>query len=203
VQTLLLLQENEPSANLKYFKERLKDNPNDIDSLYGLAVTEGKIGLEKESFQNFLRALRFNSNDADILLDFGISLFGFGKFQEAAAYLRRAIAADKENAKAKIYLGKALLGMGNIAEALGLLKEFEKKSPDDPDICYNLAIAYGKYADSGLSHYYFGRYFKMKGKVESALFHFKEALNELPSGEQKFAETRKEIDNLQNPSKKE
>ena len=203
VQTLLLLQENEPSANLKYFREKLRDHPDDADFLYGTAVTEAKMGLEKESCQNFLRALQANSNDTDILTDFGISLFDFGKFREATAYLRKAAAADGENAEAKLYLAKALLTMGNIEEALALLKESEKRRPDDPEICYNLAIAYGKSSAGGLSHYYFGRYFRMKGKMESALFHFKKALNELPSGGEKRAETRKEMDSLKKPAKKD
>ena len=39
------------SANLKYFQQRLKANPEDLDALYGLAVTQDRLGLPRESFE--------------------------------------------------------------------------------------------------------------------------------------------------------
>jgi beta-barrel assembly-enhancing protease len=48
------------------------------------------------------------------------------------------------------------------------------------DINYFIAMTYGKLNNQGESHYHFGLYFKKEKKKESALFHFKEALNYFP-----------------------
>ncbi len=203
VQTILLLQQNQAAENLKYFREKVKKNPDDIDFLYGLAATEGRMGMEKESTAHFIKALCLNNNDADVLRDYGITLFSFGRFDKAVEYLRRATAACEKDMEAKLYLAKALLAKGNIADAVVFLKESEQKKRDNPDICYNLAVAYGKSSDSGLSHFYFGRYFRMKGKTDSALFHFRKALKELKSDDRRVAEAKKEIDSLQKSAHKD
>jgi len=200
IQTILRLQGDDSSANLKFFKEKIAVDQNNLDALYGLAVTEGKIGMANESVEHFQGALRLNGRDPDVLRDFGIALFKLGKFPEAALYLRRAIDVSHDDTAANLYLGKTLLESGNIREAIDILEKLAKKSPADPDVCYDLAVAYGKAAEKGPSHYYFGRYFKMKDKKESALFHFQAALKELPANDKKAEEIRKEIDSLKGQS---
>ncbi len=194
VQTILRLQGNDSSANLKFFEEKLMSDQSDLDALYGLAVTEGQIGMATEAVEHFQRALGLNVRDPDILRDFGIFLFKLGRFAEAALYLRRAIDVSKDDIGANRYLAKAWLATGSVIEAVDLLKELVEKNPADPDVCYDLAIAYGKAAQKGLSHYYFGRFFKMKGKTESALFHFQEALKALPPTDKRVEEIKKETE---------
>lgn len=193
IKTLLRLNGDDPSENLKFFREELADRPNDGDALYGLAATEGKLGMTKEALDHFQKALSLNPEDSDILRDFGIFLVNLGRFQDAAFYLRQAAQSNKNDVEAGLYWGKAELAVGNTAEALHILKNLESKKPNDPEVCYNLAVAYGKTSQKGLSHYYFGRYFKMKAKKESALFHFRAALKEFPENDKKATEIRKEM----------
>ena len=61
---------------------------------------------------------------------------------------------------------------------------------------YNLAMAYGKANQSGDSHYYFALYFKKKGKMDSALFHFKAATKHFPPDTNRSREIAKEIESL-------
>lgn len=193
IKTLLRLHGDDPSDNLKFFREELAARPRDGDALYGLAATEGKLGMTKEALDHFQQALRWNDKDSDILRDFGILLVNLGSFRNAALYLRQAAQADKNDVEASLYWGKAELAVGNTAEALDILKNLETKKPNDLEVCYNLAVAYGKASQKGLSHYYFGRYFKMKAKKESALFHFKAALKEFPENDKKSIEIKKEM----------
>ncbi len=200
IQTILRLQEKDSSANLKFFGEEIAADRNNLDALYGLAVTEEKIGMASEAAAHFQRALALNGNDPDILRDFGIFLFKLGKFTEATLYLRQAIGIGPDDATANLFLGKTLLAAGKIDETVDFLKTLEKNSPDNPDVLYDLAVAYGRANRKDQSHYYFGRYFKMKDKKESALFHFQAALKELPPNDKKAEEIRKEIDSLKNPA---
>jgi predicted Zn-dependent protease len=198
VQTILRLQTEDTSASLKFFRERLSVNTSDINALYGLAVTEGKSGMAKESIEHFQTALRLNEKDPDILRDFGISLFRVGKFSEAAVHLRRAIDITPDDTAAHLFLGKTLLATGSVPEAIELLKTIEKLKTNAPDICYDLAVAYGRTGRKGDSHYYFGRYFKIKDKRESALFHFQAALKTLPDNDVKVEEIKKIVESLKN-----
>ena len=67
---------------------------------------------------------------------------------------------------------------------------------DDEETFYNLAMAYGKANLLGDSHYYFGLYFKKKGKTDSALFHFRAAIKHLPPDTARAEKVAKEIESL-------
>ena len=57
-------------------------------------------------------------------------------------------------------------------------------------------MAYGKTNNPGDSHYYFGVYFKKKKKMDSALFHFKEALKYFPADGERSQEIEKELKSI-------
>jgi predicted Zn-dependent protease len=196
IQTVLLLDGKPPDANIQHFLKALKDQPNDTDALYGLAITEDKLGMVTESLDHFRKAVRLAPDDPDILRDLGITLFKLGQFAEARKNLRRATELQDSDLNANLYLGKTLLALGDMPNALVLFKKLEERRPDDPESYYNLAMAYGKTGGAGDSHYYFGLYFKKKDKAESALFHFKAALKEFSQNHTKAKEIQKEIDSL-------
>ena len=197
VQTILLLDgKTADSANLQHFKQILKDNPGDVDALYGLAVTQDRLGMVHESLDTFRRVARLAPDDADILRDMGIISYKLGQFTDAAALLNRALGINKNDADTLLFLGRTYEGLGDMPNALSLYKKLEEKHLDDQEIFYNLAMAYGKANQLGDSHYYFGLYFKKKGKADSALFHFKAAMKHVPSDAPLSQKIAKEIESL-------
>lgn len=201
VQTLLILDgKTSDSANLQHFQNSLKANPADLDALYGLAVTQDRLGMLGESLDTFRRALRLAPEDADILRDLGIVYYKNGQFSDASSYLSRALGVDKNDANTLLYLGKTSEALGDMSKALSLYKKLEEKHLDDPEVLYNLAMAYGKANQPGDSHYYFGLYFKKKEKADSALFHFKAATKHFPPDAVRSREITKEIESLNTPS---
>jgi beta-barrel assembly-enhancing protease len=182
VQTLLMFEGKNLDVNLKYFQLALEKNPEDVDYLYGLAVTQEKLGLIAQSLETFQKALKQAPNDADVLQDLGIACFKGGKLPEAIVYLSKAVEIEKGRTDALLFLGKSYEESGKFESALEIYRELEKNKNDDADVHYNLASVYGKTNKLGESHYHFGVYFRNKNKPESALFHFKEALKYLPPG---------------------
>jgi tetratricopeptide (TPR) repeat protein len=167
---------------LKFFQSELAKNRDDVDSLYGLAVTQDKLGLTALSLENFQKALTLNSDDNDILRELGIVYLKSGRPGEALQYLRKVVARDANDAIALSYLAKSYEADGNYPAAIQIYKELVAKNSTDPEVFYNLAFAYGKTSNPGDSHYNFGIYFKKKDKSASSLFHFKEALKYFPPG---------------------
>jgi len=196
IQTILMFGERNLEVSLNHFQNELKKDANDVDALYGLAVTQERLGRTNESLATFRAALVISPDDGEILRDLGITYFKFGRTSEAIHFLQKAVNIDHKDIDTLFYLGRSYESMGNYTAALEAYKRLEKIKANDADVYYNIAMAYGKTNNPGDSHYYFGIYFKMKQKNDSALFHFKEALKYYPEGVEKFHEIKREITSL-------
>gem|GEM_PF-4558393 len=93
-------------------------------------------------------------------------------------------------------MGNTYFATGSYQNALDNYLQLKDKALDDNDINYHIAMAYGKLNNQGESHYYFGLHFKKSKKKESALFHFKEALNYFPQGSERSVVINNEIKEL-------
>jgi predicted Zn-dependent protease len=197
VQTILLLNGKTPdSDNLRHFTQILNNKPRDVDALYGMAVTQDRMGMAHDSLDTFQNALRLAPDDPDILRDMGIASYKLGQYTDAAALLNRALGINPGDADTLLFLGRTYEAQSDLPHALALYRKLEEKQLDDEETFYNLAMAYGKANQLGDSHYYFGLYFKKKGKTDSALFHFRAALKHLPPETDRVQKVTKEIESL-------
>ncbi len=197
IQTLLLLDgKTSEAANVQHFQKILNDDPGNVDALYGMAVTQDKLGMVRDSLDSYRKALGRAPEDADILRDLGIALFKQGRSQDAALYLERALGLNTTDPDTILYLGRTFEAGGDMQKALGLYRKLEEKHLEDLEVLYTLAMAYGKVNQAGDSHYYFGIYFKKKGKPESALFHFKAAAKYFSPDTARAQEIAKQIESM-------
>jgi beta-barrel assembly-enhancing protease len=197
IQTLLLLDGKTPeSANLQHFQKILQNDLGNVDALYGMAVTQNKLGMVRESVDTFRKALSLAPDDVDVLRDLGIALFKQDHLNDAALCLNRALDLKENDPDTILYLGRISEARGDMPNALGLYKKLEEKHLNDPEVLYTLAMAYGKANQPGDSHYYFGLHFKKKGKTESALFHFKAATKYFSPDTSRLQEITRQIESL-------
>jgi tetratricopeptide (TPR) repeat protein len=94
------------------------------------------------------------------------------------------------------YLGRGYQEKGDFAKALPLFLKVEKEMPDFVDVHYHLGSVYGRMGQRGRSHYYFGKYFKLRGERDNALLHFRKASEFLEVGSPEKQEAQKEIKEL-------
>ncbi len=193
IKTRLMLDTQDCGSNMKYFAEKLRENPDDIEALYGLAVTESKIGKIEESHAHFARAITRAPGDYEIIRDFGISYYEAGDTAKAIEFLKKSYAVKSDDPETLRYLGRSYESTGNLTTALDLYKKLYDLTPSDSDIYYHLAMTYGKLDNMGESHFYFGKYFKEQEKKSSALFHFKAALEQAQPESARAAEIKEEI----------
>ena len=181
IQTILLIiSSNNYEENKRRFEDNLKKNPNDVDDLYGLAITEAKLGHISVALNLFHRALSFAPQDPDVLGDLGITCCIAGKTDEALKYLSEADRLNSSDPEVPLYLAKAYEAKGDLVNAIAALKKLETKKIEDDEFYYTMAMIYGKANNQLESHYHFGIFFKKKKKIDSAIFHFKAALQEAP-----------------------
>jgi predicted Zn-dependent protease len=195
-QTRLMLGDSNAEQAFKYFQNRLSRNPEDADALYGLAATQAKLGQTAESFANYARALNLSPDDVDILRDLGIQYFNAGSTANALSFLRRAHSLDDRDDGTLLYLGRTYEQAGNIGMALDFYRKYLEKNPSDINILYNIAMSYGQIGNRGESHYYFALFFKNKKKIDSALFHLREAQKYVPPDSDRGKDIQKELSAL-------
>jgi predicted Zn-dependent protease len=193
IQAILALDNRNLDITLRKYEDGLKNNPDDVDMLYGLALVQEKTGAIAPAMETFQKALRLAPDDEDILRDTGIIYFGAGQPGEAVKLLRKAYQLNRNNENTLSWLARAYDATGDYASALDLYRKLETKKIDDVDIYYNIAMTYGRTNHPGESHYYFGIFFKEKNRKDSALFHFKSALPHFPKDSNRALDIEKEI----------
>jgi predicted Zn-dependent protease len=203
LQTLISLNEVDLDARQRQLKEILSKNPQNVDVLYALALTEDKLGQTNLALEHFQKALSLSPGDADILKNIGLIYLKMGKSDLALNYLQRAANSDTNNDEVILALGKTYFALANYQKALNCFLKLDNNALDDVDINYHIAMAYGKLSNQGESHYYFGLYFKKAKKKESALFHFKEALKYFSPGSERTEAINKAIKELEIPPSKQ
>jgi len=193
IKTLLVLRDGDLNYELDYFEDAINQNPDDPYARYGLAAVEGKMGKTDDSLRHFNEALRMKPGDPDMLRDLGVTYFSAGRFQEAIDPLRKAHEADPGDLETILYLGRAWQGLERYRDALDMYLRYHEKYPENEEVLYSIAMAWGKLDDMGNAHYYFGKYFKSKGKQDSANFHFQKALAFYAGDPERTAEIEKEM----------
>jgi len=185
MQALISLDMADLNTKYKQLEESLKKDPDNIDLLYILALTEDQLGQTDSALNHYKKALSLSPRDEDVLKNIGLIYLKLGKADLAQDYLLRAANLNTNNDEVTLALGKAYFALGKYQNALDCYLKLKYKSLNDEDINYFIAMTYGKLNNQGESHYYFGLYFKKAKKKESALFHFKEALSYFPQGSER------------------
>jgi len=65
---------------------------------------------------------------------------------------------------------------GGVCSGSSTLLKIQKRKPEFADIYYHLGSVYGRTGQKGLSHFYFGKHFKLKREKNNALLHFRTAM---------------------------
>jgi predicted Zn-dependent protease len=97
------------------------------------------------------------------------------------------------------YLGRGYQEKGDFARALPLLLKVQKEKPEFIDVYYYLGSVYGRTGQKGLSHFYFGKHFKLKQEKNNALLHLRTSLDWLERGSPEREEAQSEIKELTSP----
>ncbi|HUN55475.1 MAG TPA: M48 family metalloprotease [Smithella sp.] len=197
MQALIPLDQLDLNNKYTELTESLKKNPDNVDLLYFLALVEDQLGQTSSALKDYLKALSLSPRDEDVLRNLGLIYVKMGEPGLGQSYLLRAAALNANDSDVTFALGKTYLDSGDYQKALDCFLKLEKRVMNDKDLYYQIAMAYGKLNNQGESHYYFGLHFRKEKKKESALFHFREALNYFPKDSQRSIAISQAIKDLE------
>ena len=171
---MMMMTGGDLESRVRYFEEEVKNNPSDVDSLYGLGLVQSRKGRYNESLETLRRALSFAPNDPDILREVGTACFKTGKYAEGLPYLSKALKINKDDIGTLSWLANTYEALAIYDKALECYKALETLDAADTEVYYGIGIIYGKMKNLIPYHYYMGLYFQKQGKNDTSLFHFRE-----------------------------
>ncbi len=195
-----LVEEREPSDAVGHFELLVKANPEDTDALFGLGLAYERAGRPDKSIDILQRASRVDPKDIELIRELGVVYFLAGKVDQALETLEPL--GQSDDLKSLYFLGRVYQEKGLFDRASELFLKVRKRSGEYVDLYYNLGSVYGRSGRKGLSHYFFGRYFELKGDRKNALLHYSTALNYLEKGSPEAEEAQRMVRELNPPPKK-
>lgn len=123
------------------YRQALAVNPDDANTLIGMASALLALKKYEEACEHFQRALRLRPDDTSALYGLGCALLAQFRHEDAVPYLERAAALRPEHNDTKAALGNALLGANRNAEAVRHYRAAEESNKDVPGLQLNQALA--------------------------------------------------------------
>jgi predicted Zn-dependent protease len=205
IRTMVFVEEREPQAAITYFQSLIDANPNHCEGYYGLGLAYRKMGRFDKSMEVLQQAHSLAPKDLDVSRELGIVYFLSGKMDQAIEHLEALQSTSGQSQHndpmTVYYLGRGYQEKGDFAKALPLLLKIQKENPEFLDVYYSLGSVYGRTGQKGLSHFYFGKYFKLKQERNNALLHFRTAIDLLERGSPEREEAQSEIKELMSPKR--
>jgi predicted Zn-dependent protease len=185
VQIRLFLNEQGAMEGINTFSSLLREKPGDANALYGLGVSYVMVGRANEAITTLSKALKTSPQDAYIMRELGIAYFQAQEVDKAIDVLQAASGAFPDDTNLLYYLAQGYQEKGRLDQALSFYQQVLKLDPQRVEIYHDLGVVYDKKGLLGPAHENFGLYFKEKGERETALFHFKKALEHTHDGEKR------------------
>jgi len=196
IQAKAFVEEREPHVSVSHFQSLVDAYPQAIDGYYGLGLAFRKMGRLDKSIEVFQNAYSFAPKDLDLQRELGVVCLLSGKLDQAIDRFEAIRSNSSKDLASLYYLGRGYQEKGDFVNALSIFQKIQKEMPDFIDIYFNLGSVYGRMGQKGLSHYYFGRHFKLRGDKNNALLHFRTALEWLEKGCPEREETQQEVKEL-------
>jgi predicted Zn-dependent protease len=203
VRTKAFVEETEPQGAITYFQSLIDANPSQWEGYYGLGLAYRKMGRFDKSMEVLQQAHSLAPKDLDVSRELGIVCFLSGKVDQAIEILETIRSASGEGQTNDLmtlyYLGRGYQEKGEFAKALPFLLTVRRERPEFIDVYYHLGSVYGRTGQKGLSHFYFGKHFKLKRERNNAMLHFRTAIDLLERGSPEREEAQSEIKELISP----
>ena len=191
LQTRLFLNEKGGAEGINKFSLLLQEKPGDANTLYGLGVSYVMVKRANEAITALSKALKVSPQDGYIMRELGVAYFQAQEVDKALDALQAALHSFPRDTNLLYYLAQGYQEKGHWDQSLSFYQRVLELDPQRIEIYHNLGVVYDKKGSLGSAHEHFGLYFKEKRERETALFHFRKALEHTQDGKK-----RRELEEL-------
>jgi len=202
IQTKLVAEERDVARSVAYFENCQRRRPDDPECLFGLGLSQRKMGALDRSIESLSQAASLAPQDGEILRELAAAYFLKANFAEAQKYAEQARLLSPSDAKAHFYLGRVYQEQKRVDDALQAFLTANRLDPTFGENYYHMAMAYGAKNMLGLAYRSLGTYYKLRGDKRTALVQFQKALPFFNGTPREKAAIEKEIQEL-TPKKKD
>jgi predicted Zn-dependent protease len=202
IQTKLVAEEKDTARSVSYFENCHKRLPNDPECLFGLGLTQRKMGALDRSIESLSQAASLTPGDGETYRELAAAYFLKANLPEAQKYAEQARSLSPSDAKTYFYLGRIYLEQKRIDDALQAFLTANKLDSNFGENYYHLAMAYAAKNMLGPAYRSLGYHYKLQGDLKNALAQFQRALPYFNNAPRERASIQKEIETL-TPSPKD
>ncbi|MFQ5681675.1 MAG: M48 family metalloprotease [Candidatus Binatia bacterium] len=177
IQTMLVLEKQDPEAVLEKLKKSYGQSPKSAESmhLFGLArYRKGDWGPARNYYE---QARRINPKCPGIDRDLGRLYTKTGEFRLAHAAFERSVKASPNNSLNYLYLGELFEKESNLPQAVGAYLRAHNLSPLWPEPPRRMGVIYGKMDRMADAFYYSARSHLLSDEDEKAKADLRQALS--------------------------
>ncbi len=114
---------------IQLLEERVKANPNDMESLLSLAHLRNDSGMYSKAIENYQAYLKVHPENSDARVDMGVCYFNLRDYDNAIRVMEEALKYTPNHQIAHLNLGVVNLNAGNINEAKKWLQKAVDLNP--------------------------------------------------------------------------
>lgn len=136
---------NELGLSVKAAQRLLKENPEDKDVLYDLAITYKKADSIQKAIETLRHTIKIDSSFTDAYFEMG-NIYGqrLGDMEKAEEYLMKGYEINPKNHDIVQNLGIVFAQQKKYQKAIQFFKKAIELNPDSPNAYKNLAVVYEK-----------------------------------------------------------
>ena len=125
------------------FQRVLTRDENNLEALFGLALSHQSLGLNQEAAEELERYLELDPRQARAVRALAEARLAMGQGPEVE-HLIRGLSAKEQDASMKLLLANSLLIQEERQEALGILEQIEQQGLDDEQVLLSLGSLFFK-----------------------------------------------------------
>ncbi|RKX61069.1 MAG: hypothetical protein DRP29_01430 [Thermodesulfobacteriota bacterium] len=200
---------NDPSELILRYQKQLKEK-NDPWIRYALALILSRLGFYRDAICEMKKAITQLPNKNYFKLDLAEIYLNAGKYSKVIEILNKLKPNDNMYPtlsnifilKKNYLLGYSLFQMGFPQKAYRFFKQIEEKNNkilfNNTEFYYYFGRICSELDKFGESHFYFGKYYELKGEHKIAMFHYRKALSFLNKDSKIYIRVKNHIKNLKN-----
>jgi predicted Zn-dependent protease len=186
-----------PGQMLRWMTKESAQEPQNPAYHYGRALALARLEHSEEALAAFQQALKLAPGNYLIQRDLAIHYFDCNRYSEALKLLEELARRQPQDGVVLYYLGRISQERKQFDQALALFERVHTLNPTFIEVYYNLGTLYGETGKLGLAHYYLGFHSLRAKALPTALFHFRKALQYLPSSDLHYLEVKRQVARLE------